>query len=133
MLAWLKKVIQGEDKPIDTLGARGENAAAKYLRELGYRIIIRNFKIEAGEVDIIARDEKTLVFVEVKTRTSADQVSPEDQVDDEKRKQVARVARIYMSRYGTPQPPYRFDVVAIIWPTGREPQIRHIPSAFQVD
>ncbi|HET6251767.1 MAG TPA: YraN family protein [Tepidisphaeraceae bacterium] len=118
--------------PRDSMGDRGENVAARFLRNLGYRIIIRNFRCEAGEIDIIARDGKTLVFVEVKTR-SYDEPSPEEQVHSSKQHQLTRVARIYLSRYGTPRPPARFDVIAIVWPEGREPIIRHITHAFEAD
>jgi putative endonuclease len=114
----------------DALGQRGENVAARHLRDQGYRIIERNFRCEVGEVDIIARDGRTLVFVEVKTRTN-DDPTPEDQVNQIKRHQLTKAARFYLSRYGTPQPPARFDVVAIVWPTGREPQIRHTTDAFE--
>jgi putative endonuclease len=114
----------------ENIGDRGENLAARFLRNLGYSIIIRNFRCEAGEIDIIARDGKTLVFVEVKTR-AYDDPTPEDQVNEIKRHQLTKAARFYLSRYGTPQPPARFDVVAIVWPSGRDPQIRHTPDAFE--
>lgn len=112
------------------MGDRGENLAARFLRDLGYRIIVRNFRNEVGELDIIARDGNTLVFVEVKTRT-LEEVTPELQVDDTKQKQLTRVAQAYMSRFGSPRPPARFDVIAVIWPEGRDPVIRHIPHAFE--
>lgn len=114
----------------DALGDRGENVAAQYLRKQGYKIIVRNFRCELGEIDIIARDGKTLVFVEVKTR-AYDDPQPEDQVNLHKQQQLTKAAKLYLSRYGIPQPPARFDVVAIVWPNGREPQIRHIPGAFE--
>jgi putative endonuclease len=113
----------------DVLGDRGENVAARYLRNQGYKIIVRNFKCDLGEVDIIARDGPTLVFVEVKTR-AYDDPTPEEQVNEAKQHQITKVAKVYLSRYGVPRPPARFDVVAIVWPTGREPQIRHTPGAF---
>ena len=116
--------------PRDALGDRGENQAARFLRGLGYKIIVRNFRCELGEIDIVARDGPTLVFVEVKTRAQ-DEPTPEEQVHDGKQHQLTRVAKIYLSRYGTPRPPARFDVVAIVWPAGAEPQIRHIPHAFE--
>lgn len=116
--------------PRNTLGDRGENLAARFLRNLGYKIIVRNFRCEVGEIDIIARDAETLVFVEVKTRV-ADEPSPEDQVHETKRHQITKAARAYLSRYGTPRPAARFDVIAILWPEGREPQIRHITHAFE--
>ena len=68
-----------------------------------------------GEIDIIARDGKTLVFVEVKTRAD-DEPRPEDQVNGEKRHQITKAAKYYMSRFGSPRPPARFDVYAIVWP-----------------
>src|SRR5580700_761208 len=123
MMDWLTKWFKPEP-PRDALGQRGENVAARHLRNQGYRIIERNFRCEVGEVDIIARDGPTLVFVEVKTRTNDDPI-PEDNVNQIKRHQLTKAARFYLSRYGTPQPPARFDVVAIVWPTGRQPQIRH--------
>jgi putative endonuclease len=129
MMDWLTKWFKPEP-PRDALGQRGENVAARYLRNQGYKIIERNFKCEVGEVDIIARDGKVLVFTEVKTR-EYDDPTPEDQVNRDKRHQLTKAAKYYLSRYGTPQPPARFDVVAIVWPSGREPQIRHTPDAFE--
>ncbi len=125
MTKWFKPA-----PPRDALGHRGENMAARHLRNQGYKIIERNFRCEVGEVDIIAREGKTLVFVEVKTRAYDDPM-PEDQVNEVKRHQLTKAARYYLSRYGTPQPPARFDVVAIVWPSGRDPQIRHTPDAFE--
>jgi putative endonuclease len=129
MFEWMSKWFKPQE-PRDALGQRGENVAARFLRDLGYKIIVRNFRCELGEVDIIARDGKTLIFVEVKTR-AYDDPTPEDQVNTAKQHQVTKVARFYLSRYGTPQPAARFDVVAIVWPTGRDPQIRHTPDAFE--
>ena len=68
--------------------------------------------------------------MEVKTR-AYDDPTPEAQVHAAKQHQLTRVAKSYLSRYGTPQPPARFDVVAVVWPEGREPIIRHIPHAFE--
>src|SRR5450432_1854291 len=130
MFSWLKSFFQKGTTRDDILGQRGENVAAKFLRNLGYTILIRNFRCETGEIDIVVRDGKTIVFVEVKTRTN-DDPTPEDQVNTIKQHQITKAARFYMSRYGSPQPPARFDVVAIIWPTGREPQIRHTTDAFE--
>lgn len=131
MLKWLQGLLK--PAPVDpdaALGPRGENAAAKYLRGLGYKIITRNFQTDLGEIDIVARDGKTLVFVEVKTRAD-DSTPPEAQVDEHKQHQLTKVGKLYLSRYGTPQPPARFDVVAIVWPPGRQPQIRHHKHAFE--
>ena len=116
-----------EKKP---LGDRGENLAARELQKKGYRILNRNFKAPMGEIDIIARDGKTLVFVEVKTR-AYDEPAPEEQVNPTKMNQLTKAGKFYLSRYGQPQPPARFDVVAIVWPQGQPPQIRHIENAFE--
>lgn len=131
MLQWMKNLFGRGGAARDALGERGENVAARYLRNKGYKIIIRNFRCELGEVDIIARDGKTLVFVEVKTR-AYDDPQPEEQVNLHKQQQISRVAKLYLSRYGFPQPPARFDVVGIVWPNNREPIVRHTPGAFEV-
>src|ERR1700733_7096493 len=123
MLEWLKSLFGQSDQAQDALGGGGENVAAGYLRNQGFTIIVRNFRCELGEIDIIARDGKTLVFVEVKTR-AYDDPTPEEQVNLTKQQTLTRVAHVYLSRYGIPQPPARFDVVAIVWPTGQNPIIR---------
>src|SRR3954453_21449454 len=131
MLAWLQNLLKHDTVVKDVLGGRGENMAAKYLRNQGYKIIERNFRCAIGEIDIIARDGKTLVFAEVKTRVSDDPATPEEQVNSNKQHQITKAARFFLSRYGTPQPAARFDVIAIVWPQGRDPQIRHVTDAFE--
>jgi putative endonuclease len=128
MLNWLKGLF-GSRPHADSLGRRGENIAARFLRNQGYKIIQRNFNSGAGELDIVAKQGNTLVFVEVKTRTD-DDPTPETQVNDFKQHQLTKAGRIYLSRYGLPQPPARFDVVAIVWPPEQEPRIRHTLNAF---
>ena len=130
MTEWIGKFFRRE-APRNTLGDRGENVAARYLRNRGYKILLRNFRCDLGEIDIVARDGKTLVFVEVKTRTY-DDPSPEDQVNAAKQHQLSKVAKFFLTRYGVPQPPARFDVVAVVWPNNHNPQIRHTPHAFEV-
>lgn len=129
MLSWLQNLFKPTPKR-DILGERGENVAAKYLRNKGYKIITRNFRCPVGEIDIIARDGAMLVFVEVKTRT-LDDPTPEEQINADKQHQLTKAGRYYLSRYGTPQPAARFDVIAIVWPRGHEPQIRHHKHAFE--
>ena len=138
MANWLQKLwsfkpvmkeISGS-KPRNSLGDQGENIAARHVRStLGYKLLTRNFKFDGGEIDIIARDGKTLVFCEVKTR-AADDPTPEEQVNPTKQHQITKAARQYLTRYGHPQPPARFDVIAIVWPNNRDPLIRHTPNAF---
>lgn len=136
MFEWLKSLVGSSGEPgrirkkKDPLGDRGENVAARHLQRLGYKIIARNFRAPVGEIDIIARDGKTLVFCEVKTRID-DEPRPEDQVHGEKQHQITKAARYYLSRFGRPQPPARFDVIAVIWPPRCEPTVRHTQSAFE--
>jgi putative endonuclease len=129
--ALIKKLfVQSATPKVDTsLGERGENVAAKYLTGLGYKILQRNYRVKVGEIDIVARHGRTLVFVEVKTRTD-EEVRPEDQVNLDKQHQITKAATMYLSRFGHPQPPARFDVIAIVWPEGREPSVRHHENAF---
>jgi len=129
MLKRLMELFQKGKQEQDPLGDRGENMAAKYLRNRGFKIIARNFKCVMGEIDIVAREGKTLVFVEVKTR-AADDPTPEEQVNEHKQHQITKVAKFYLSRYGV-QPAARFDVVAVVWPGRGEAQIRHTPNAFE--
>ncbi len=129
MIRWMQSLLTAKG-PRDALGDRGENLAARYLRNRGYKIIARNFRCDMGEIDIVARDGKTLVFVEVKTR-AYDDPAPEEQVNTAKQHQITKAAKLYLSRYGIPQPPSRFDVVGIVWPNGRDPVIRHTPHAFE--
>ncbi|MDP9175933.1 MAG: YraN family protein [Planctomycetota bacterium] len=129
MFDWLTQLFKSQP-PRDALGQRGENVAARFLRDQGYKILERNYRCDVGEVDIIARDGRTLVFAEVKTR-AYDEPTPEEQVNNAKQHQITKAARFYLSRYGSPQPAARFDVVAIVWPPGRDPRIRHTPDAFE--
>ncbi len=130
MWDFLKSLFVNKNNKRDALGDRGENVAARFLRNNGYSIIVRNFRCEMGEIDIVAKQGKVLVFVEVKTR-AYDDPTPEEQVNEVKQHQITKAARFYLGRYGTPQPPARFDVVAIVWPQGRDPIIRHTPDAFE--
>ncbi len=138
MLGWIKTLLGlpddggGLTRGSRELADRGENTAARFLQSLGYKIIARNVRLEVGEIDIVARDGRTLVFVEVKTRSSDDDASPESAVDADKQHQVTKAAKVYLSRYGTPRPPARFDVVAIVWPPGRKPRITHHQNAYEV-
>jgi putative endonuclease len=116
------------------LGQRGESAAARYLKRRGYRILAQGDRSRWGEIDLIAVDKKrTIVFVEVKTRQSADAGHPSEAVDDGKQGRLTRLAVTYLKRHGLLEYPARFDVIAVTWPPGqRRPQIEHFPNAFDV-
>lgn len=112
------------------LGREGEDAAARYLEKRGFLIIERGYRRLRGEIDIIARDRDTLVFVEVKTRTSPEHGLPEESVTRAKQYQIRKIAEAYLSdrRLGTPF--CRFDVMAVDVDADGTMDIRHIPDAF---
>jgi putative endonuclease len=111
------------------LGQRGERAAARYLRQHGMRILARGYRVTSGEIDLIARDGDTLVFVEVKARRHG---VPAEAVTPEKERRVTIAALRFLRRYRLLDQRCRFDVVAIIWPDDRRPpQIEHIKNAFE--
>jgi putative endonuclease len=99
------------------LGAAGEAAAEGALRRRGYTIVERNFRCRLGEVDLIALDGRTVVFVEVKTRRRPAAGSPFDAVDARKQRQIVRAAECYLAARRLQDRAVRFDVVAV-WPAG---------------
>lgn len=121
-----------------SLGHKGEKLAARYLRREGLKILARNYRCPTGEVDIIALDRstrnsdgaETIVFVEVKTRSTAQYVEPESAVDARKRRQLTRIAEYYLSHNDTNDYAARFDVVSVVIREGEKPQIKHIADAF---
>jgi len=115
-----------------TLGLRGERAAARYLRKKGYIIVARSARDKAGELDIVAVDGRTIVFVEVKTRTSDVAGRPIEAVDEDKQQRLTRLALRYLKRHDLLEKRWRFDVVAVTWPENRRrPVIEHFENAFQ--
>jgi putative endonuclease len=111
------------------LGQRGEVLAVRYLKNRGYRIIEQNFKTPIGEIDIIAYDGETLVFIEVKTRESMAYGRPFESVHYHKRRKIASVASLYLKRLKH-IPPCRFDVLSIHYKDGR-PEYELIKDAFE--
>jgi putative endonuclease len=115
------------------LGALGEQAATRLLRRKGYVIVSRRHRDAGGEIDLIAVDQRTLVFVEVKTRRSSHREHPAEAVDREKQRRVARAAVTFMKQHQLLNHPARFDIVAVIWPAdARRPTIEHFPAAFEL-
>lgn len=113
-----------------SLGDEGEALAATYLKRLGYVLVAQNYRGAGGELDIICRDGDTMVFVEVKTRSSSRYGGAAWAVPPAKRQQVAKVARHYLVANDLDgQVPCRFDVVLV--DAASEPyQVTHIPAAF---
>ena len=109
------------------LGALGEQLGADYLRERGLVVLERNWRCRFGELDVVAADisARTVVFVEVKTRTSAEWSAPERDIDIEKIQTLRRAARDYIRRANADESRVRFDAISI---TGR--RIEHLREAF---
>ena len=110
------------------LGRDGERAAARFLRRKGMRILARNYRAAMGEIDLIARDGDSLVFVEVKTRRAG---VPAEAVTPAKEQSLTLTALHFLRRHHALDVRSRFDIVAIVWPDSRRaPAIEHIPNAF---
>jgi putative endonuclease len=113
------------------LGKAGEDRAAQFLAQRGYRIIERNYRTKSGEIDLIALHEGFVVFVEVKTRTSDAFGAPELAVDFRKQQRMVKAALGYINYKKLHQVPCRFDVVAITAATGKGVEL--IQNAFEMD
>ena len=120
-IGWLRKLF----------GDRGERAAARYLQRLGYRILARQSRSRVGEIDLIALDGETIVFVEVKTRSSHAAGHPTEAVHTAKQQQLTRAALVWLKQHRLLQARGRFDVIAITWQEGTAPQIQHYKNAFE--
>jgi putative endonuclease len=126
------------------IGERGEEMAARFLRQQGYRIVATNFIAPVGysrtgrpvtaEIDIIAYDESaipfTLAFIEVKTRTSAEVAAPESAVDRRKQRQIARAARVYRRLLELEDEPHRYDVVGVLLAPNEAPSLSLLRGYF---
>ncbi|MDD5005220.1 MAG: YraN family protein [Candidatus Omnitrophica bacterium] len=112
------------------LGRKGEDLAVDFLKQKGYKIIQRNYKNKLGEIDIIAKERKTLCFVEVKTRTSLKFGYPQEAINIFKQRQLNKVALSYLRQYNLLNLPARFDIVSIILDNQNKVDIEIIKDAF---
>jgi putative endonuclease len=112
-------------------GKTAEDAAAKFLKAKGYKILERNYKNKFGEIDIIARLEGVICFLEVKARHSLNFGFPQEAVSVRKQRQIARVAISYLKLNKLLEYPARFDVLALLY-TNKQPQVSLITNAFEL-
>ena len=117
--------------PRQGLGRRGERLAERFLERQGMRILARRFRLRCGEIDLIARDAESVVFVEVKTRRGHGFGSPAASVTPAKQRRMARTALAFLSGRGWHERPCRFDVIEVL-ELGKSTEIRHIPDAFRL-
>ena len=113
------------------LGRLGEALALKKIKSLGYQTIVRNYRCPLGEVDLIARDGDTLVFVEIKTRKGRSLGYAKEAINERKKRQLSKVALAYMKSNGFSGVKSRFDVVAIRIGEGK-PEIEVVKNAFDL-
>jgi putative endonuclease len=124
--AWMRLAFRA--KP---LGERGEIVAANFLKRAGYRIVTTRLRQRYGEIDIVAVEGQTVVFVEVKTRRLDLTTQPAEAVDFTRQQRLTRAALAFLKFHGLLEYPSRFDIVEIVWPADtKEPAIRHIVNAF---
>ena len=115
-----------------TLGQRGEAVVARHLQKLGYTIVARGDRSRLGELDLVAVDGRTVVFVEVKTRRSHDAGHPAEAVGPDKQRRLTQAALAFLKAHGLLESSARFDVVAVTWPkSARQPKLEHFQNAFE--
>jgi len=110
-------------------GDAGEDLACAHLRARGMKVLARNYRCRSGEIDVVADDRGTIVFVEVKERRGDSHGSAVEAVTAEKRRRIVRAARAYAASHGLSESPIRFDVLAIDW-SAEGPRVRHDAGAF---
>jgi putative endonuclease len=112
-------------------GATGEKMAARFLRQQGYKILYRNFRGRSGgEIDIVCRDDDTLVFVEVKTRGSEDFGRPFETIARDQKRRISLGALAWLRMLNDPDILFRFDVVEVVMHSDAKPRIDLVRNAF---
>lgn len=112
------------------LGQQGERIAERYLKKKGYRLVERNYRCPAGELDLIVLDRRVIVFIEVKTRTDERFGTPLESVHRLKQQRMIKAALFFLSQRRLHDRESRFDVVGVSF-SGREPVVEHIQNAFE--
>lgn len=118
--------------PRHDLGKRGEDLAAAYLQKQGYRIIARRERVLRGDLDIVALDDRTVVFVEVRTRSDTQHGHPAETVNRRKQQRIATLANAYIRRHRLEDCRVRIDVVTVTLESDEgQPEIEHFQDAFE--
>lgn len=112
------------------IGNSGENEVCEFLKRHGYEIVKRNFTIRGGEIDIIARKDNVIAFVEVKTRKPDALSSGEEAVTYSKKKLIIKAAEAYIMKFGTDDCTYRFDVAVAIMENAKILKLKYYAGAF---
>ncbi|MBC7190432.1 YraN family protein [Candidatus Aerophobetes bacterium] len=113
------------------LGKKGEKAALSFLRKKGYKILERNFRCRLGEIDIVAKNEDKIIFVEVRSRENLNLGYPEESLTHIKKKRLTKLALFYLKCRRLEDIPCRFDVVAVVFEKGEIKNIHLVKNAFE--
>jgi len=114
------------------LGRQGEKLARKFLKKAGFRMVEANYRGRLGEIDLVAEDEKCLVFIEVKTRSSLSCGHPLEGIGPRKQHQLIKTAMEYLAEHGCEERICRFDAVSVLFEEGQEPRIELVRNAFEL-
>jgi len=113
-------------------GIRCEQLAARHLVADGWQLLHRNYRFGHREIDLIARRGAVVAFVEVKGRNGVRYGHPLDAVTGRKQREIERVARQWVARYGRPGDVYRFDAISVRVAAGGAPLVEHVPDAWRL-
>ena len=114
------------------IGKLGEDSAAKFLEDCGNEIVAKNFRIRSAEIDIVAKDGRTLIFAEVKTLSNINHGLPAEAVNLRKQKKIIEAASVFLQDEKFSDCACRFDVIEVYVNDGKVKQIRQIKNAFEV-
>ena len=112
------------------LGAKGEKIARRLLKNKGLDILCNNYRVKAGEIDIVALDAKTICFVEVKTRSKSDYYRPADGLKSKQESRIIKAGLKYLQSINLEKPSYRFDLIEIIYGKWDVIEVRHWEAHF---
>ena len=115
-----------------SLGQKGEQLAAGFLKKKGYLILEFNYRGRLGEIDLVAEDGDCLVFVEVKTRRNLACGHPLESIDRRKQRQLIKVAREYLAKKGAEERFCRFDAVSVLQGDGQQSRMELVKNAFDL-
>lgn len=128
LLPWVRKRLLCDPK---RLGRWGQNRSEKYLKRTGWATIARNYAFGGGELDLVMADQDgTIVFVEVKTRRNEDFAAAKSAVNSKKQQKMTRTAKRFLKDFKISDRPLRFDVLTVILGDQGAPVIEHYPNAF---
>lgn len=122
--------MESKSKEDKELGKKGEQAAAEFVERIGMEVLERNWKGKVGEVDIVARDDGAIVFIEVKTRRATDKGQPEEAIGPAKQKKYIQLAGEYLAGLEDPEVEVRFDAISILVIEDDRALLRHHLAAF---